>query len=376
MKALPAGYLQLAACALLVAAGWWYALVVWPEMTKANGYGYWQMGDLHPMWRAAHQVLVEHRSPYRDDVPLHDRFAYPLLAVFPFAPLALLRYPVAQALAFWCFLGISVLTTWLWTRVEGARCTLALCALVLAAFPVIMGIVLRQPAVLFLFLLALAAWGAKSERYALGGIAAALAAAKPQLAIAVLAPLLLWTLADWSRRKLLALAFASSITLLLAASFALQPAWFSEWLNAIAVYRTYANSAPLLSPSTPLIAAIAAALLAVLWRLRHDLETAIAVSVAGGQLIVPFQAYHLPLLLPAVLWIWHRRDAFAQRHASCLAYRLGALLLLAALAASALACVVPLLWKYPALLFVEFSLLTLLVMATYAVDLLIAPRNR
>ena len=374
MKALPTG-LALAACALFLATGWWYAMVVWPEMTKANGYGYWQMADLHPMWRATHEVLVEQRSPYREDVPAHDHFAYPLFAVFPFAPLALVSYPVAQALAFWCFLGLSVLTTWLWARLEAARCSLALCALALAPFPVIMGIVLRQPAVLFLFLLALAAWGAKSERYALGGMAAALAAAKPQLAIAVLAPLLLWTLADWSRRKLLALAFALSFTLLLAASFALQPAWFSEWLSMIAVYRTYANSAPLLGTSPPWIAAMAAALLALLWRLRRDLETAIAVSAAGCQLIVPFQAYHLPLLLPTVLWIWHRRDAFAQHHASRLAYRLVALLLLAALAASALACVVPWFWKYPALLFVEFSLLTLLVMATYAVDLRIAPRN-
>lgn len=336
---------------VLLVVGWHYAL-------EFERFSRGVEADLYPSWYAAQQVFIEHRSPYSDEAaraiqrgiygrtvaegrtPMRDeqRFVYPLFGLFVMAPLALLSFAAAQNAAFWVFIVLTLAGTLFWTRVMGLRCTPALVAAVLAAFPITSGIVVRQPTVVYLFLLALAAWAAKSGRYGLAGLAAAFAMAKPQLAIAVLIPMLFWAITEWPHRRRIIYAFVLGVTLLAGSAFLLQPGWFPEWLSTVRAYETYANST---SPLGPAAALVAAAGVLLLWRERRELDFALALSAAGVYCLIPFQAYNEALLLPSALWIWRERKQLLERRFSRIAYQFAALLFLAAMAAMLLVLILP-----------------------------------
>jgi hypothetical protein len=363
---------QFAVAAVVLIAGWRYARQVEYFCRGVEA-------DLYPSWYAAQQVFIEHRSPYSEDAaraiqrgiygrtveeggtPMRDeqRFAYPLFALFAMAPLALVSFASAQTVAFWLCVALSLATTWLWSKVMGVRCNFAVCALALAAFPVALGIVLRQPTVLYLFLLALAAYAAKSERYILAGTALGIAAAKPQLALAVMLPLCCWMISDWPHRKRIALAFTATLALLIAAATALQPAWLGEWLHTLAAYRTYANSG---SPLGYAAGVVVVLLLVFLWRKRHDLDFALALATAGVYCLIPFQSYNEALLLPAMLWIWRERKVLAVQRFARLAYWLTVFMFSASMVSMLLVWVLPaspVLFELPWRLFIALGALPL-----------------
>ena len=347
---------------LVLAAGWYYALVALPAATRAppGSYGRWVMADLTPSWYATRAVLVQHRSPYCDEVTrdiqvsmygrtiegtrLSDeqRFAYPVFAVFPLFPMAWLSLAATQKLAFWIFIALNLLTTWLWTRVMEVRCNLLLLAVVLAAFPVNMAIVLRQPTVLYLFIMALFVYCTRSGHLWTAGIAGAFAMAKPQLAIAVITPVLFWAAADWRKRKSLVLGFLAATGALLISSALLVPGWIPQWYHAMAAYSRYGNVTPLFFASlSPGIAVIGVVVLVLLWHVRRSLEFTVALALAASPFVLPFQYYNLPLVLPSLLWIWANRSDLQQRVGSRLAYRCGELVYVAGMAALGLACLAP-----------------------------------
>jgi hypothetical protein len=183
------------------------------------------------------------QTMYGDLDALHrqnqQRFAYPLFAVLPAVPLGLISFSSAQQICLWGGIGLAVATVWLWCGSIGYRFGIVMCATVLAAPPISLGIILRQPTVLYLFLLALTAYFFKRERYFLAGIAGALASAKPQLAIFVLGPLAIYTLIDWKKRKGFIFSTALTIVTLCGLSFAWEPSWFSHWIATVKAYGNY-----------------------------------------------------------------------------------------------------------------------------------------
>lgn len=363
---------KLVVVAVLLVAGWRYALQV-------EHFSRGVEADLYPSWHAARLVFIEHRSPYSEEAalaiqrgiygrtvaeggtPMRDeqRFAYPLFALFPIAPLALVSFATAQKAAFGVCVALVLATTWLWLKVMGVRGTPAIYALTLTAFPVALGIILRQPTVLYLFLLALAAYAAKQERHVLAGIAMGFAAAKPQLALAVMIPLCFWMMADWQRRKRVAVAFTVTLALLASAASVLQPGWLGEWLYTLAAYRTYANSTSPLGVAGVVVAVV---LVLLLWRVRVDLDFALAVSAAGVYCLIPFQTYNEALLAPAMFWIWRERKAICAQRFARVAYRLAVVMFSAAMASLVLVWILPrspVLFELPWRMFIALGALPL-----------------
>jgi Glycosyltransferase family 87 len=265
---------------ILLFSGFYYVRIVLPAASQKTGGPF--RDDLYPTWYAVHAVIKMGRSPYTADAtrdiqaaiygtPLAEtsalnqhRFAYPLFAIFPAAPLALVNFGAAQELCLWGGIALAIATTWLWCRCLEQNFTVGICAAVLASPMVGVAILLRQPSVLYIFLLAAAVYLFKSGHYFMGGAIGAVASAKPQLALFVVGFLLIVTLREWKERKAFVAGYALTISALLGLSFALQPGWFRQWLDTVRAYRDYGSV---------------------------------------------FQFYNGLLLVPVYLWLWKSRTA-------------------------------------------------------------------
>lgn len=170
-----------------------------------------------------------------------QRFAYPLFAIFPAAPLIFVSFPVAQKLCLWGGIALAVAATWLWCRCLEHRFNMGLCAAVLASPMIGVAILLRQPSLFYIFLLAATVYLFKSGHLFMAGIIGAVASAKPQLAIFLVGLLLIIALRDWKKRRAFIAGYALAISALLGLSFALQPGWFSQWINTLKAYRGYGS---------------------------------------------------------------------------------------------------------------------------------------
>lgn len=264
---------QLIVSVIMVFAGFYFMNVVVP------GPGGYILEDLYPAWYGVHAV-VDGRSPYTAQAtheiqsampealqlkPINEqRFAYPLFAVAPMMPLAFLTFPTALKVCLWLGVLLTIATIWLWYRCLHYDFNFLGCAVILATPLVTYPIMMRQPSVLFIFLLALTCYLIRSNHYVLAGAIAALASAKPQLAIFVIALLASLTFVDWKSRKAFIFSYGGSLVALLAFSFAVQPSWFVQWLTALKAYQRYGSI---------------------------------------------FEYYNAPLLIPIALWFWkNRRD--------------------------------------------------------------------
>jgi Glycosyltransferase family 87 len=266
--------------AILLFSGFYYVSSVLPAAARKTGGPF--RPDLYPTWYAVHAVMKEGRSPYTAEAtrdiqaaiygkPLAEtstlnqqRFAYPLFAIFPAAPLVFVSFPVAQKLCLWGGIALAVATTWLWCRCLEHGFTVGLCAAVLASPMVGVAILVRQPSMLYIFLLAAAVYLFKSGHYFMAGAIGAVASAKPQLAVFVVGFLLIIALREWKERKAFIAGYALTISALLGLSFALQPGWLDQWLNTLKAYRNYGSV---------------------------------------------FQFYNGLLLVPVYLWLWKSRTA-------------------------------------------------------------------
>jgi hypothetical protein len=265
--------------AVLLFSGSYYAGIILPAAAVRTGGPF--RADLYPTWYAVHAVMKEGRSPYTAEStrdiqaaiygkPLEEtstlnqqRFAYPLFAIFPAAPLAFISFPVAQKLCLWGGIVLAIVTTWLWCRFLEHRFSMGLCAAVLASPMIGVAILLRQPSLFYIFLLAATAYLFKSGNYFMAGAIGAVASAKPQLAIFVIGLLLIVVLRHWKQQKAFIAGYVLALSLLLGLSFALQPDWFSQWFNTLKAYRGYGSV---------------------------------------------FQFYNGLLLLPVYLWLWKSRS--------------------------------------------------------------------
>ena len=117
--------------------------------------------------------------------------------------------------------------------------------LVLISPPVMQGLELRQPAMLVAALISAAAILADRGRFALSGIALALATIKPQMCILPIAWMLLWALHGWATRKNLVSGFGATMLFLVGAGEVLLPGWISDFLAQLRVYRQFAGASML-----------------------------------------------------------------------------------------------------------------------------------
>jgi hypothetical protein len=179
----------------------------------------------------------------------------------------------------------------------------------LTLFPVVMGLMLVQPTLLFASLIAASFACVRCGRYRLAGILVALATGKPQLAAMAYIPLAVWTISGWKQRKPLALWFAGTEALLLAISFLLVPGWFPEWLRALSSYPGYTRPSLLVVLLGPISGglAIMAAVVAVLYAARRlaeaDLMLVTGLSISWLLFAIPFQSYNDVMLLAPASWL-------------------------------------------------------------------------
>lgn len=327
----------LAGALLCLLSTWYFALLIAPAALGTRAPTVQQ--GLFPEWTGCRAIL-HGQNPYRIEVTQQielsiygetvsanspsnqHRFAYPVVFIFLFFPIALLPFALAQWAMLTACVTLSVLSVVWWSGRGrlGQVNAVIFAILTLAAYPTVVALQLRQPTLIVAALLAFSFYCVRSGRLILGGVAAALALSKPQLAITVLLPLSVWAIGSWRVRKAFLVSLTSSLLGLALASEALVPGWITPWLDTIRAYSHYAGATPLLAELTRGHCFVPAAVLliaSVIWVSFEfsgaDLLFSVSFSVAAFQLLFPFQLYNEVMLLPAALWAALNADRIRQR---------------------------------------------------------------
>ncbi len=332
--------LLLASAGLCLACGLYFALIIAPQ--RLAGAAPSVEKGLLQEWVGCRAIL-HGRDPYQPDVtkqiqdefrgsayssapPELFRYPYPVFFVLLFLPLAVLPFGLAQKMV---LIGGAVLTglSVSWWLHDSKRSRLVLFAVTLfffASYPTILALQLRQPSLLIAALLAGVFCCVRRNRLVLAGSLAAMSTCKPQLAIAVLIPLSIWSVTQWPKRKAFLASLSATLAVLLVGSEIAIPGWFSHWLNVLRAYPHYGRANPLLLeilpqhlyvPAAVLLLSAVVAVSAVFC--NTDLLFAISFCAVAFQLLFPFQIYNEVLLLPATLWILRNAGAiktFGQLH--------------------------------------------------------------
>ncbi len=325
----------------------WYVTTIW-SLNQPPGFS-----DLYARWWGAHELLLHGRNPYspavsheiqnviygqplpatpNDPLAIGGGFAYPLHAAFLLWPTVYLSFPAAKLVV----LGASLLATLLslecWLRSMQTKLTLArwltLAFFVLGSFPCLEALKLQNLSLIAAALISFALFLLSAGRLTLAGVVLAFATFKPQFTITLIPWLLLWTAADWRRRRSMAWSFLATLTVLVALGEALLPGWISDFLNVIRAYRHYTYGHSILdlwfTPSWGAVAAavVLAACAVACWPCRSEPATsarfcfATSLVLAANVVVIPTLAPHAQLLLvPAFLWLL-RCTASSKAHRS------------------------------------------------------------
>src|ERR1019366_3582426 len=306
-----------------LAASWYYATSL-SSMVRV-GLKVGVVGDFYPIWTAT-RAIMRHVNPYGPEVSEQNqiqaygatakalgekdeyRFAYPVYATFPLFPLDLLDFHTANEIALWLFAGLSALSVG-WLRGKWDKTSAFDCVLSFSSYPVIIALQVRQPTVLFF---ALAVGGIallRADRLVPSGILAALSTGKPQVALPIVLPMLMWTFAAWHDRKKFAISFFTFLLALLSLSSIVTPGWIPEWIAALRAYSQYAGLSivdSFLGNEIGLAVSglLFVGLIATLWLHREaDLLFQIAFSVVIFQLILHSFIYSEIILLIPAIWV-------------------------------------------------------------------------
>jgi hypothetical protein len=340
--------------ALLAAASMWFfvdTILFQYQVARATALDMprGNLSDLYPRWLGARELLLHRRNPYGREITLEiqkgyygrslnpslpndpkdqQAFAYPVYVVFLLAPAVMLPFWFVQSCFFWGLAGLSVASLWCWLKVLRWRISLPakfVCLmLLLGSFPAVQALKLQQLSLLVAGLLAVGIACVVSGYSFLGGAILALATIKPQLALPMVAALLLWVGCQWKTRWRLAAGFSATMAVLLAASQWVLPGWWKMFWQATREYHQYTGNQSVLDQLVnwglgpwggSAVAAIAVlACVALLWRLRHEpadsenFGSAVALVMAVTVLIVPMYApYNQVLLVPSILLLAKER---------------------------------------------------------------------
>jgi hypothetical protein len=313
------------------------------------------LSDLYPRWWGARELLLHQRNPYSEDITLEIQqgyygraldparpndpkdqqgFAYPVYVVFLLAPLIAFPFPGVQIFFYWLLPGVTALSVWLWVRALRWRLSRSSFAigvvLTLGSFPAVQGIKLQQVSLLVAAMLAGATACAASGLLFSAGVLLALATVKPQLAVPLVAWLLIWAISDWRARRRLVFGFGMVMALLLGGAEVVEPGWWRMFADAVGKYHRYTQNQSVLDVLAPwgysgrALAGVAGLISAlILWKLRDKAadtaEFGIATSLVMSLtvLVVPMYApYNQVLLLPAILVLARDRALLLSRSRS------------------------------------------------------------
>ena len=346
----------LAMSLLLAGSMWFYVqhVLIPHQQAEAvlHGTPRGNLSDLYPRWLGARELLLHHRDPYSLEItreiqagyygrPLdparpqdpkdQQRFAYPAYVVFLLAPTIRLPFTEVQSGFRWLLVLLTVATILLWLRVLRWRPSLAttmiIIILTLGSFQVLQGIKLQQLSLIVAGLIAACAVALFQNYFALAGVLLAVATAKPQLVLPLVAWLLLWTLSDWHHRKNLIWGFVLTMTTLVVAAEYVLPGWIGRFREALTAYRQYNDGAAsvlgmLVAPELGWALALlgVVALAATGWRFRRasvqspTFSTMLALVLAVTVVIVPKASpYNQVLLLPGCLLVARKWRILVQR---------------------------------------------------------------
>jgi hypothetical protein len=322
----PSGWLLISiVCAASMA---WYITVIWSFHQPS------QFSDLYAPWWGAHELLLHGRNPYSPTVAheiqtvIYDApvtpsaddpsgigggFAYPLYTAFLLWPTLYLSFSAAKLIVVWLSLLLTLLSVecWLqslhWRPAFGLRLTLAF--FVLASFPCLEALKLQNLSLFAAALISLGLFLLSTGRLTLAGVVLAFATFKPQFTITLIPWLMLWTAADWRRRRSLAWSFLAGMLVLLSASEALLPGWLHDFVSVIRAYRHYTYGHSILDVwFTPLWGSAAAFVVlaisaALCWPSRSQPASsnrfwlATSLLLAANVVVIPTLAPHAQLLL-------------------------------------------------------------------------------
>lgn len=317
----------------------------------AHGRPRGNLSDLYPRWLGARALLLQHRDPYSHDVTREiqvgyygraldagrpedpkdqQAFAYPAYVVFFLAPTVGFPFDHVRTVFGWMLVALTALSVPLWLRAVGWRPSIEVVAVItlltLGSFPAVQGFKLQQLSLAVAATIAAGSALLVNRHFFWAGVALGSAMIKPQLAVPVLACLLLWAVSDWSRRKNFVWGVALTLGLLAGCAEILLPGWFARFLEATREYRAYTGGESMLDMFlTPLWGGVVTWLMIgtvafVWWRLRHEdcdapaFGVMIALVLAVTVIVIPmFAPYNDVLVLPGVLllaanWqaLWNR----------------------------------------------------------------------
>jgi hypothetical protein len=300
-----------------------------------------EMGDLYSPWLGTRELLLHGRNPYGPEVshgiqmayygravsqkpgePIVDeqRFAYPVYVVFFLAPTVRLSFSQVQAWAPVFFAAFTAISVLLWLQVLRWRppgiVIAAIVLFVLGSPQVMEGLRLRQLGLLVGFLLAAGAWCVSRKHLVTAGSLLAMATVKPQMAVLPLAWFLIWSLAEWPKRRLLLGAFGITLAALAGIGEMILPGWPGYFVSGMLDYRQYSPTTSLLALilgsriSMVLSGIVIAGLVALAWRKRQvsaascEFTYILAAFCTAETLLFPLLTpYNQVLLLLPVLMI-------------------------------------------------------------------------
>jgi hypothetical protein len=311
----------------------YYVMAIWSANQPAH------FSDLYAPWWGTHELLLHRRNPYSPavaheiqsiiyDTPVASTvddpsgvaggFAYPAYASLLLWPLIHTSFPTAQKIFLIGSVLLTLLSLALWLRAFRLRLSPAnwgiLAFFVLGSFPVLQAMKLQNLSLVAAALLAITVSLLAGEHLVPAGIFLAASTFKPQFTVALIPWLLLWTFADWRRRRSFLLSFLATMSLLVVLSEWLLPGWISSFLPVVEAYRHYTYGHSLLdvwfAPTFGPVASVALLVgaLALCW--PHRLQAAdsprfllaISLLLAANVVVIPTLAPHAQfLLLPGFL---------------------------------------------------------------------------
>jgi hypothetical protein len=231
----------------------------------AGGYAFGN--DFYPIWLTSRECLRDGRDPYSDQMtreiqvglfgrPLNSKistdpkvdyrtFAYPAFTDLLFWPAEEFPFP-ALRVALVLLLAVLVLVSVLfWLRALSWRLSWPWLAVIflltLFSYQVLEGLYAAQLGLLVGCLLAAAMLALQRGRLLLAGILMALTTIKPQMTALAIFYLILWSSADWRRRKAFCLGLFSTTLALVVSALVVWPYWVLSWTHVILGYHHYAE---------------------------------------------------------------------------------------------------------------------------------------
>ena len=233
---------------------------------KGLGKGYAFGADFYPIWLVARQWQVDHRDPYSaemtreiqtglfgraldagnpSDPPAEYReFAYPAFTEVLLGPTAAIEFPTVRLVLAVLLPLLTVASLWFLTlalqwRID-PRWFAVLVVLSLCNYPVLEAFFAEQPGLIAAFLLASSLLALTHNHLSLAGGLLALTLIKPQMTLLAAFYLMLWSLADRRRVRLLA-GFLLTTLLMVGASLWIWPHWIGPWIKVLLGYHRYAT---------------------------------------------------------------------------------------------------------------------------------------